>query len=96
MKGDVDLWLGTKNGLALMAEEASVNVDDLELMPTVVINADLYIAFSKDVSDSIVTEWQTALDKLKTERDIDNKTAYEKILAKWDDPEYVQMLLNED
>jgi polar amino acid transport system substrate-binding protein len=96
MKGDVDLWLGTKDGLALMAEEASVNVDDLELMPTVVINADLYIAFSKDVSDSIVTEWQTALDKLKTERDIDDKTAYEKILAKWDDPEYVQMLLNED
>jgi ABC-type amino acid transport substrate-binding protein len=96
MKGDVDLWLGTKDGLALMAEQASVNVDDLELMPTVVIKANLYIAFSKDVSDSIITAWQDALDKLKTERDIDDKTEYEKILAKYNDPDYIQMLLNEN
>ena len=96
MKGDVDLWLGTKDGLALMAEEAGVNVDNLELMPTVVIKANLYIAFSKEVSDSIVNEWQAALDKLKTERDIDNKTEYEKILAKYNDPQYIEMLLNEN
>jgi polar amino acid transport system substrate-binding protein len=95
MNGKVQLWLGNKEGLALTAEEASVNVDNLELMPTVVIQADLYIAFSKDVPDSTVAAWQEALDKLKTERDIDNKTEYEKILAKYSDPEYIQMLLNE-
>lgn len=96
MKGDVDLWLGTKDGLALMAEEASVNIDDLELMPTVVIKANLYIAFSKDIPDDIITEWQTALDELKTVRDIDDKTVYEKILAKYSDPQYIEMLLNEN
>jgi hypothetical protein len=61
----------------------------------VVIQADLYIAFSKDVLDDTIVAWQDALDKLKTERDIDNKTEYEKILAKYNDPGYIEMLLNE-
>jgi ABC-type amino acid transport substrate-binding protein len=95
MSGEVDLWLGTKDGLELMAEEASVNVENLELMPTVVIRADLYIAFSKDIPDSTITEWQDALDKIKTEPDMDNKTVYEKILAKYSDSEYIKILLNE-
>jgi ABC-type amino acid transport substrate-binding protein len=93
--GEVQLWLGNKQGLAITAEEASVNMEDLELMPAVVIQADLYIAFSKDVLDDTIVAWQDALDKLKTERDIDNKTEYEKILAKYNDPGYIEMLLNE-
>jgi polar amino acid transport system substrate-binding protein len=96
MKNEVQLWLGNKEGLALTAEEAGVNVDDLELMPTVVIQAELFIAFSKDVPDSTVAAWQDALIKLKTDRDLDDKTAYEKILAKWSDPEYIQLLLNQE
>ena len=58
-----------------------------------VVQADLYIAFSKDVPDGTVNAWQNALDALKQEKDIDNKTVYEKIMAKWSDPEYVNSLL---
>jgi len=95
MAGTVDLWLGNKDGLAITAAEAGVNPDDVVMVPTVVIQADLYIAFSKDVPDSTITAWQTALDELKQERDIDYKTAYEKIMAKWSDADYVNSLLQQ-
>jgi polar amino acid transport system substrate-binding protein len=92
--GTVQLWLGNKDGLAITAAQAGVNPDQLVMVPTVVIQADLYIAFSKDVPDSTVVAWQSALDSLKQDRDIDNKTVYEKIMAKWDDPDYVDSLLH--
>jgi polar amino acid transport system substrate-binding protein len=95
MDGTVQLWLGNKEGLAITAEQAGVNPDDLVMMPTVVIRADLYIAFSKDIPDSTVKAWQNALDALKQERDIDDKTVYEKIQAKYSDPAYVESLLHE-
>ncbi len=94
MDGTVDLWLGNKDGLAITAQQAGVNPDDLVMISSVVIQADLYIAFSKDVPDSTVTAWQTTLDALKQERDMDYKTAYEKIMAKWSDPEYASSLLH--
>jgi polar amino acid transport system substrate-binding protein len=95
MDGTVQLWLGNKDGLAITAEEAGVNPDDLVMMPTVIIRADLYIAFSKDIPDSTVKAWQGALDALKQEKDIDDKTVYEKIMAKYSDPDYIDSLLHE-
>ena len=94
MDGKVQLWLGNKDGLAITAAQAGVNSDDLVMMPTVVIRADLYIAFSKDIPDSAVTAWQGALDDLKQEKDIDDKTVYEKIMAKYSDPDYIDSLLH--
>ena len=94
MDGIVQLWLGNKDGLAITAAQAGVNPDDLVMMPTVVIRADLYIAFSKDVPDSTVKAWQGALDALKQEKDIDDKTVYEKIMAKYSDPGYIDSLLH--
>ncbi len=93
--GTVQLWLGNKGGLSITAEEAGVNPSDLVMLPTVVIRADLYIAFSKDISYSTVKAWQSALDDLKQERDIDDKTVYEKIQAKYSDPDYIDSLLHE-
>jgi len=93
MDGKVQLWLGNKDGLAITAAQAGVNPDDLVMMPTVVIRADLYIAFSKDVPDSTVKAWQGTLDALKQEKDIDDKTVYEKIMAKYSDPGYIDSLL---
>ena len=95
MGGTVQLWLGNKEGLAITAEQAGVNPDDLVILPTVVIRADMYIAFSKDIPDSTVKAWQSALDTLKQERDIDDKTVYEKIQAKYSDPDYIEDLLHE-
>ncbi len=63
------------------------------MISNVTIQADLYIAFSKDISDSTITAWQKALDSLKQERDSDGKTVYDKIHAKYSDPYYVQSLL---
>jgi polar amino acid transport system substrate-binding protein len=94
MDGTVQLWLGNKDGLAITAEQAGVNPDDLLMLPNVVIQADLYIAFSKDIPDSTVAAWQSALDALKSEKDIDNKTVYEKIMAEYSDPDYVNSLLH--
>lgn len=94
MAGTVQLWLGNKDGLAITAEQAGVDPNDLVEMPGVVIQADLYIAFSKDVPDTTVTNWQNALDALKQEKDIDNKTAYEKIMAEYSDPDYVNSLIH--
>jgi polar amino acid transport system substrate-binding protein len=95
MDGTVQLWLGNKEGLAITAGQAGVNPDDLVMVPTVAIRADLYIAFSKDIPDSTVKAWQGALDTLKQERDIDDKTVYEKIEAKYSDPAYIESLLHE-
>jgi polar amino acid transport system substrate-binding protein len=95
MDGTVQLWLGNKEGLAFTAVQAGVNPDDLVMMPTVVIRADLYIAFSKDIPDSTVEAWQSDLDALKQEKDIDDKTVYEKIQAKYSDPAYIESLLHE-
>ena len=95
MDGTVQLWLGNKEGLAITAAQAGVNPDDLVMLPVVAIRADLYIAFSKDIPDSTVQAWQSTLDTLKQERDIDDKTLYEKILAKYSDPAYIESLLQE-
>jgi len=95
MDGEVQLWLGNKDGLAITAAQAGVNPDDLVMMSTVVIRADLYIAFSKDIPDSTVKAWQGALDALKQEKDIDNKTVYEKIMAKYSDPDYINSLIGQ-
>jgi ABC-type amino acid transport substrate-binding protein len=89
----VQLWLGNKGGLAVTAKQAGIRPDELVELPVVVTQADLYIAISKDVPDSTVAAWQKILDSLKLERGTDGKTAYEKILAKYDDFDYVQGLL---
>lgn len=89
----VQLWLGNTKGLEITAKEAGVNPDELIALPTVVIQADLYIAFSKDIPDSIVAKWQNALDSLKQETDIDGKTMYDKIRVKYEDPDYLKSVL---
>lgn len=89
----VQLWLGNTEGLMLTAKEAGISADALVALPTVVIQADLYIAFSKDIPDATIAIWQKTLDSLKQEQDIDGKTFYDKIGAKYDDPYYLQSLL---
>lgn len=91
--GKVDMWLGNTAGLAITALEAGVNPDDLIQLPTVVIRADLYVAFSKDVPDTTIASWQSILDSMKKDKDIDGKTVIEKIRAKYNDPMYLNSLL---
>jgi polar amino acid transport system substrate-binding protein len=63
MAGDVDLWLGTSEGVASVAKEAGVHPDDLQ--PAVyVYKAALFMAFNKNTAFSTVETWQEALDSL--------------------------------
>lgn len=89
----VQLWLGNKGGLAVTAEQAGLRPDQLVEFPVVVTQADLYVAVSKDVPDTTVAAWQKNLDSLKDERDAEGKTVFSRILAKYDDIDYVQSLL---
>jgi polar amino acid transport system substrate-binding protein len=89
----VQLWLGNKGGLAVTAKQAGIRPNDLVEFPVVVTQADLYVAISKDVPDSTVAAWQKILDSLKQENDADGRTVYDKILAKYDDYDYLQSLL---
>jgi ABC-type amino acid transport substrate-binding protein len=91
--GKVQLWLGNTEGLGITALEAGVSPDTLVVLPVVVIQADLYIAFSKDVSDSSLAAWQKALDSLKQDQDPDGKTVYDKIRVRYNDPVYLQSLI---
>jgi polar amino acid transport system substrate-binding protein len=62
--GTVDLWLGTREDVELVAKKAGVNPDVLE--PVVFVHKlDLYLAFNKNTAYSTVDAWQKALDSLK-------------------------------
>lgn len=62
--GEVDLWLGTREDVELVAEEAGVNPEDLA--PVVFVTRyDLYLAFNKNTAYGTVDAWQKALDSLK-------------------------------
>jgi polar amino acid transport system substrate-binding protein len=89
----VQIWLGNTKGLEVTAKEAGINPDELVVLPIVVIQADLYIAFNKNVPDSAISAWQKALDSLKQETDIDGKTMFDKIRVKYEDPEYLKSML---
>jgi len=91
--GEVDLWLGNRAGLSIVAAEAGVDLSELIKVPAIIIHANLFIAFSKDVEDEVVQAWQAALDRLKEERDADDKTLIEKLEAKYKDPAYIDELI---
>jgi len=62
--GNVDLWLGTREDVEIVAKQAGVNPDDLE--PVVFVHRlDLYLAFNKNTAYATVDSWQKALDSLK-------------------------------
>jgi ABC-type amino acid transport substrate-binding protein len=64
MAGNADLWLGTREGIDVVAKKAGVSVDDLE--PVVfVLRSDLYLAFNKNTDYATVNAWQKALDAVK-------------------------------
>lgn len=92
--GEVDLWLGNRAGLNIVAARAGVNLAELIKVPAIIIHANLFIAFSKDVEDQVVQAWQETLDRLKEERDDDDKTLFEKVEAKYRDPAHIDERIN--
>jgi len=61
---EVDLWLGPREGIDIIAQKAGVSVDDFE--PVVFVHKlDLFLAFNKNTDFATVEAWQKALDSLK-------------------------------
>lgn len=76
MSGRVDLWLDRNMGMPQVAREVGVDPKNLKLVYAVT-SADLYIAFSKAMPQSVVTAWQRALDQIKADG------TFARIAARW-------------
>lgn len=62
--GGTDLWLGTGETAARTAADAGI--DPSAFVPLYSVRTiPLYIAFSRDTPDSVITSWQEALDSMK-------------------------------
>lgn len=70
MAGRNDLWIAGETEGLLVAKQEGVDPAELESV-YVVKEAKLYVAFSKDTSDEIVSAWQSAYDELKAEGVVD-------------------------
>jgi ABC-type amino acid transport substrate-binding protein len=68
--GKTTLWLGSNVSFADLAQEAGVDPSSLEALYTI-RTVPLYIAFSNDTPDTVITAWQGALDAMKRDGTFD-------------------------
>ena len=68
--GTTDLWLGSSATAADIAGNAGIDPSAFVALYTV-RTVPLYIAFSNDTPDSVITSWQDALDALKADGTFD-------------------------
>ncbi len=70
LAGNTDLWLGSTANAATIAEKAGIDPSSFtEVYP--VRTVQMYIAFSNDTPDTIVQNWQDALDAMKRDGTFD-------------------------
>ena len=68
--GKTDLWLGSSSNSATIAQKEKIDPGSFTgVYP--VRTVQLYIAFSKDTPDRVITEWQNALDAMKRDGTFD-------------------------
>ena len=68
--GKTDLWLGSSVSLAAVAQKEGMDTSSFKGVYSV-RTVPLYIAFSNDTSDSVITGWQDALDAMKRDGTFD-------------------------
>lgn len=66
MAGRVDLWFYDNLGIPFVADQAGVNLDDLDLALSIDEVA-LYIAVSKQTAKQVAARWQAELDEMKAD-----------------------------
>jgi polar amino acid transport system substrate-binding protein len=77
VSGRCELGIGeTPLGVKYWLKKQNISSDTLEQIPIKVIDSQLYIVCSKDVSDKEISLWQNALDKMKSSGDY--KRLYQK------------------
>lgn len=68
LRGRCDLAISdTDLGVAYSLKQLNTPMDVVEKIPIKIYEAELYIAFSRDIPDKDIQQWQSALDKLKTD-----------------------------
>jgi polar amino acid transport system substrate-binding protein len=70
MAGKTDLWLGSSANAADIAKKDGIDPSAIEAIYPV-RTVPLYIAFSTDTPDSVITGWQAALDAMKRDGTFD-------------------------
>jgi polar amino acid transport system substrate-binding protein len=80
--GSIDAWAYNNITGGWQIQESGKNVSNYE-EAYVLENVDGYLAFSKDVPDPLVQSFQQAIDYIKSNKDANGASDYEKILNKY-------------
>ena len=80
--GSIDAWAYDDTSGIWLIQKSVANANDFEVA-YVIDRIDYYYAFNKETPDSTVQYFQQALDYIKSNKDKDGVTDYEKILAKY-------------
>ena len=70
MAGNIDLWFAYADTVPQVLEREGFNAESVKPV-YIARQGEFYIAFSKDVNDSVVTQWQDKLDGMKTDGTFD-------------------------
>lgn len=89
MSGEVSLWIASREELPMLAGKAGISADEVEPV-FFVWKVETYMAFSKDVSDTVITQWQQQLEALKKYMEPEGITTYQKIISQYSEPQYCQ------
>ena len=80
--GSIDAWAYGDTAGIWQIQKSGANASDFKVA-YVLDQIDYYYAFNKETPESIVQSFQQALDYIKSNKDKDGVTDYEKILAKY-------------
>jgi len=86
--GSIDAWAYTDITGLWEIQESGQNASNYEAAYTLG-NVDAYLAFNKEVPDSLIQSFQEAIDYIKSSRDTSGVSDYEKILAKYIPASYI-------
>ncbi len=64
LSGEIDLWIASDLKARMIADNRSISADKFKGV-FVAFQSPLYIGFNKDTPDSVVKDWQKALDSMR-------------------------------
>jgi polar amino acid transport system substrate-binding protein len=80
--GSIDAWAYNDLTAIWQLQKSGINVSDY-VVSYVLGGADAYLAFNKEVPDSLVQSFQESIDYIMAKEDEDGKSSFERIQAKY-------------
>jgi polar amino acid transport system substrate-binding protein len=80
--GSIDAWAHGEIAGIWLIQQSGANASDYEVA-YVLGQTDAYYAFNKETPDSLVQSFQQAIDHIKSEKDMDGVSDYERIVSKY-------------